>query len=71
MISDFYQYHTFVTFKSSDTLLIRTILTYVLFSLIYMSLSAQQVLENVYDVATGLPFQEATSVHQDKKGYLW
>ena len=29
------------------------------------------MLENVYDVATGLPFQEATGVHQDKKGYLW
>ena len=41
------------------------------FIVLYTTASAQQVLENIYDVAIGLPFQEATGVHQDKKGYLW
>jgi ligand-binding sensor domain-containing protein len=71
MILISYQYPTFVTSNTSDTLSIRTILTYTIISLIYISLPAQQVLENVYDVATGLPFQETTFVHQDNNGYLW
>jgi ligand-binding sensor domain-containing protein len=40
-------------------------------ALLYLHVSAQDVLERVYDVGTGLPFQEATGVHKDKKGFLW
>jgi len=39
--------------------------------MLYLHVSAQDVLERVYDVGTGLPFQEAIGVHKDKKGFLW
>ncbi len=50
---------------------IRYMLTILCLSLLIAGTTAQQVLENVYDVATGLPFQEVTGVHQDKNGYMW
>lgn len=50
---------------------IRYMLTILCLSSLIAGTTAQQVLENIYDVTTGLPFQEVTGVHQDKNGYMW
>jgi ligand-binding sensor domain-containing protein len=36
-----------------------------------VGLSAQHALETVYDVTSGLPFQETTNAYKDTKGQLW
>ncbi len=50
--------------------MIRSLLIFIT-ALLSTHISAQLVLERVYDVGTGLPFQETTNVNKDKKGYLW
>lgn len=51
--------------------MIRCFLTLIIAAVLCWHVSAQQALEKLYDVGTGLPFQEVTGMHTDKNGFLW
>ncbi|MBK8516027.1 MAG: hypothetical protein IPL55_06975 [Saprospiraceae bacterium] len=51
--------------------MIRYILTLIFLLMLPVGLSAQHALETVYDVTSGLPFQETTNAYKDTKGQLW